>query len=509
MNPPDHSHEGGLSVKEQIERYRTAFISVVVLFVLAVAVGGYILAHENLHLPSWVPVLGHDYYDLKAEFQTAQAVTPGQGQAVTIAGAKVGEVASVELHNGIAVVSMKVTPKYAHFYKNATLLIRPKTQLQDITIEVNPGEASAGKLNSGETVPLSQTAPNVNFDEFLAGLDAETRAYLQLLLAGAGQGFGNNGTAFAATLKRFEPAARIGNEIQKELSKRSENISRSIHNFRLLMETLGTKDKQIAELVDASNAVFQTFAKEDTNLQSTLKLLPGALHQTGKALNKVGEASEQVTPTLTKLNPFAKALAPAEEASKELAIKTAPIIKNEIRPFAREILPTVNELAPSTEDLAAAFPKLTSSFSVINEFFNELAYNPGKGKPGFDFFLAWANHDLNSVVSNADARGTVGRSLIYFNCEILPILNDVAAVNENVSLLVGLLRPPGKQECETLGLSKKGGSTTSTGRAAERKRTKTSTGPFGNLGSTPFGESASARRSAAKHAHTAASGGKG
>ena len=28
VNPPEHSHEGGLSVREQIERYRTAFISV-------------------------------------------------------------------------------------------------------------------------------------------------------------------------------------------------------------------------------------------------------------------------------------------------------------------------------------------------------------------------------------------------------------------------------------------------------------------------------------------------
>jgi phospholipid/cholesterol/gamma-HCH transport system substrate-binding protein len=503
VNPPEHSHEGGLSVREQIERYRTAFISVVVLFVLAVAVGGYILAHENLHLPSWVPVLGHDYYDLRAEFQTAQAVTPGQGQAVTIAGAKVGEVASVELHNGIAIVSMKVAPKYARFYKNATLLIRPKTQLQDITIEVNPGDASAGKLKSGETVPLSQTAPNVNFDEFLSGLDAETRSYLQELLAGAGQGFGNNGPAFAATLKRFEPAARIGDEIQKELSKRSANISRSIHNFRLLTEALGTKDKQISELVDASNAVFKTFAKEDANLQTTLKLLPGALHQTGKALNKVGEASEQVTPALTKLGPFAKSLAPAEEASKKLAIKTAPIIKNEIRPFAREILPTVNELAPSTEDLAAAFPNLTSAFSVINEFFNELGYNPGKGKAGFDFFLAWANHDLNSVVSNADARGPVGRSLIYFNCKILKFLNGVAEVNENVSLLVGLLRPPTKQECEALGVIKHGAAT------AERGRSKTATGPFGNLGAVPFGTSGTKRAATRKPAHTASSGGKG
>src|SRR6201995_386050 len=314
---PGHKREGGLTLRDQIERYRTAFIAVVTMVVIAAAVGGYVLAHENLHLPGWVPVLGHDYYDLKAEFQTAQAVTPGQGQAVTIAGAKVGEVASVELKHGIAVVSMKVAPKYARFYKNATLLIRPKTQLQDITIEVNPGDPSAGKLASGETVPLSQTAPNVNFDEFLAGLDAETRAYLQELLAGAGEGVGNNGPAFAATLKRFEPAARIGNEIQEELTKRSANISRSIHNFRLLMEALGTKDKQISELVDASNAVFKTFAKEDASLQTTLKLLPGALHQTGKALNKVGQASEQVTPALTKLDPFAKALPPAQEAGTE------------------------------------------------------------------------------------------------------------------------------------------------------------------------------------------------
>ena len=57
---------------------------------------------------------------------------------------------------------------------------------------------------------MSQTAPNVNFDEFLAGLDAETRAYLQELLAGAGEGLDHNGRALSATLKRFEPAARYG-----------------------------------------------------------------------------------------------------------------------------------------------------------------------------------------------------------------------------------------------------------------------------------------------------------
>jgi phospholipid/cholesterol/gamma-HCH transport system substrate-binding protein len=452
MMNPSEGHEGGLSVREQIERYRTAFISVVTMVVIAAAVGGYILAHENLKLPGWVPVLGREYFTLKADFQTAQAVTPGQGQAVTIAGAKIGEIASVDLHEGVAVVTMKITPKYARLYHNATLLLRPKTQLQDITIEVNPGDPSAGKLRSGEAIPLSQTAPNVNFDEFLAGLDAETRAYLQELLAGLGQGLKNNGKPLSAALKRFDPTARYIQEIAQQLEIRHGNIARSIHNFRLLMEALGGKDKQLAEFVDSSNAVFATFAKEDANFQKTLALLPGALHKTSTGLGKLATATNVLGPTLRKLQPFASALGPANEATRRLALQTTPIIKNEIRPFAREILPTVNKLGPSTQQLVEAFPKLSVSFSVLNEFFNELAYNPGPSKGGFLFFLDWANHNFNSVVSTADAHGPLGRSLVYLNCEILPILTGVAEVNPTVNLLVGLLKPPTKNECIAEGL---------------------------------------------------------
>jgi phospholipid/cholesterol/gamma-HCH transport system substrate-binding protein len=450
---PAEGHEGGLSVRDQIERYRTAFIAVVTMIVIAAAVGGYILAHENLKLPGWVPVLGRNYYTLKAEFQTAQAVTPGQGQAVTIAGAKIGEIDSVDLHEGIATVTMKVTPKYARIYRNATLLLRPKTQLQDITVEVNPGTPSAGRLGSGQVIPLSQTAPNVDFDEFLAGLDADTRVYLQELLAGAGEGLNHNGTALAAALKRLDPTARYGQEISQQLEIRHANIARSIHNFSLLAQALGTKDTQISQLVNASNAVFETFAKEEANLQSTLHLLPSALHKTGVGLGKLSTAANLIGPTLHKLDPFAKALGPGNEATRRLALKTTPIFKNEIRPFARQILPVVNELAPSTKPFAESLPKLSASFAVLNEFFNELAYNPGPSKGGFLFFLDWGNHDLNSVVSSADAHGALGRSVVYFNCNLLPLLKGVSEVNPAVNLLVTLLRPPTGAECKSEGLA--------------------------------------------------------
>jgi phospholipid/cholesterol/gamma-HCH transport system substrate-binding protein len=440
-------HEGGLSVREQIDRYRTAFIAMVTMIVLAAAIGGYILAHENFKLPGWVPVLGRSYYTLKAEFQTAQAVTPGQGQAVTIAGAKIGEVGSVDLKQGVATVTMRITPKYARLYRDATFLLRPKTQLQDITVEVSPGTPAAGKLKSGAVIPLSQTAPNVNFDEFLAGLDAETRTYLQELVAGLGQGLNHNASALSATLKRFDPAARYGEQISRQLELRHANIARSIHNFRLLMEALGSKNTQIAQLVDASNAVFATFAKEEANLQKTLHLLPGALKKTGTGLGKLAVASSKVGPTLRALDPFAKAVGPGNEATRRLSIKTKPVIQNEIRPFAREILPVVNELQPSVKQFSVALPKLSVSFGVLNEFFNELAYNPGASKGGFLFFLDWGNHNLNSVLSTADAHGPIGRTIVYFNCEIIKLFKSVSEVNPTVNLLIGLLKPPTKEEC--------------------------------------------------------------
>jgi phospholipid/cholesterol/gamma-HCH transport system substrate-binding protein len=454
MNPQTPRHEGGLSVREQIERYRTAFIAVVTMIVIAAAAGGYILSHENLKLPGWVPLLGKSYYTLKADIQTSQALTPGQGQAVTIAGAKVGEVQSVDLHGGVAVLTMRVTPKYARFYRDATLLMRPKTGLQDMTVEVNPGTPARGRLPSGSTLPQTQTAPNINFDEFLASLDAETREYLQELLAGAGEGLKNNGKALSATFKRFAPTARLVQQIAAQVEIRHANVARSIHNFRLLMEAIGTKDKQLSSVIDASNAVFATFAKEDRNVQATLHLLPGALSKTRTGLGKLATAASLLGPTLHKLRPFARSLDAAQRATIKLANETTPIIRDEVRPFARQILPTINELAPSIEGLGKAFPKLATSFSVLNEFFNELAYNPGGKQAGFLFFLGWDNHNLNSIVSSADAHGVLGRTLVYFNCEVLPLLKGASEVNPTVNLLVSLLKPPTKAECEAHGLLK-------------------------------------------------------
>ena len=499
---PREAHEGGLDVRDQIRRYRSAFLAVVAMIVFAAFVGGYILSHQNLKLPPWVPVLGKSYFTLKGEFQTAQAVAPGQGQAVTIAGAKIGEIASVNLNNGVALVTMHLTPKYAQdrIYKNATMLLRPKTQLKDETVEVNPGTPASGALASGATVPLSQTAPDGNLDEFLAALDAETRAYLQELLAGAGEGLKDNGQPLSAALKRFDPTARDFQEISSQLVVRHEEIATAIHNFRLLLEAVGGKDKQLAELVDSSNAVFKTFAEEDRSVESTIGLLPSTLAKTRQGLGKLATAATILGPTVKELEPFAKATAPAETATRKLALETTPIFKNQIRPFARQILPVVNEIGPATKELSEAFPKLASGFAVLNELFNEFAYNPGANRGGFLFYIDWANHNFNSAVSSADAHGPLGQTLAYFNCEVVPILKGAAEVNPTVRLLLGLLNPPTGAQCAASSSTK----TASAARGGHAGATS-ATGLLGGLTGSAFGPGKS--HNSAKQPTVAGAGG--
>jgi phospholipid/cholesterol/gamma-HCH transport system substrate-binding protein len=468
---PDRGHQGERGLGDQIARYRTAFISVVAMIVIALFVGGYILSNERLSLPGWVPVLGKEYVTLKADFRTAQAVTPGQGQAVTIAGAKIGEIASVQSNEGDALVTMNITPKYAHYiYRDATMLLRPKTGLKDMTVEVDPGTPKAGRVPAGYTVPQSQTAPDVNFEEFLASLDGETRAYLQELIAGAGQGLKGNAANLSATFKRFDPISLYARKITAQLQLRHKNIERAVHNFQLIISALGDKDTEIAQAINASNAVFQTFAEQDQSFQRTLHLLPSTLAKTKSGLGKLARAAAVTGPTLTKLEPFANALAPAQIAARSLFKTSTPIIKNEIRPFARKILPVVNQLQPSLQELGEAFPGLEKSFAVFNEFFNELAYNPGPNQGGFMFFVDWASHDLNSVLSTADAHGPVGRTVLYANCEVLPLFKSVGTINPTVRLLIALINPPNEAECVAQGLSS--GTATSTAAAARIRATR-------------------------------------
>ena len=209
-------------MKRAIKNHMSDFVAIMALLVLSVIVAGYVLSHERLRFP----FIQSSPFTINAEFSTAQAVTPGQGQTVRISGVQVGDIGQVTLKNGVAVVRLDINNKYKHLiHQDATALLRPRTGLKDMFVELNPGTTSAPQVKQGYTILVSNTLPDINTDEVLHSLDADTRAYLDLLVNGAGQGLkGNGGHELAGVLERFEPTHRDLARLNGVVAERGRRI---------------------------------------------------------------------------------------------------------------------------------------------------------------------------------------------------------------------------------------------------------------------------------------------
>jgi phospholipid/cholesterol/gamma-HCH transport system substrate-binding protein len=444
-------------VKRAILVHRRDFLAILGLVALAVAVAGYILLHQ--------PAFNFDrsYYTVQAEFANAAAVTGGQGQAVTIAGVQVGQVGGVTLDDGRAVVTMNIYRKYGPIYRDATVLLRPRTPLKDMYLALDPGTPQAGALPNGGVLGLASTSPTIDLDQILSSLDADTRSYLLLLLSGGAQAFRDPASAAAVygtgtgssapspaavadlrgTFKRFEPLDRNTRTFATLLAERDRNLSEAIHNLQLVASALGGVDGQLASLITSANTNFSAISSQDANLEAGLALLPGTLAQTNTTLGKVQTFAGHLAPALTELQPFARALAPALEASRPLFHDTTPVIRDQLRPFSVAVQPFARALEPAAAHLAKAAPPLTRSVGVLNTLLNTLAYQPRGSEQGYLFWGAWLAHIADSLTDVQDAQGPTVRGIFMATCPALNLLETtILAGSPSVGPLLDLLNAP-------------------------------------------------------------------
>jgi phospholipid/cholesterol/gamma-HCH transport system substrate-binding protein len=434
-------------VKRAISAHRVDFAAIAVLVVAAIGVTAYILEHQ----PSFV--FGQSYYTVNAPFSTAAAVTAGQGQAVTIAGVQVGQVGGVSLHNGQAIVTMNLYKQYAPIYRDATVLLRPRTPLKDMYLELDPGHRSAGRVPNGGSLSAANTQPDVDLSEILSSLDSDTRNYLILLLSSGAQAFHNPGATGVApspsavadlqgTFKRFAPLNRDTQRFATLLATRQRNIRRAIHNLNLVANAFGGVQSQLASLIRASDTNFSAIAANDAQLQQTLTEFPPTLRQTEQTLGKVQSFATASTTTLQELQPFARNLGPALKASRPLFRDTTPVIANQLRPFSVAVQPLARTLAAGAPKVKATIPALSSSISELNTLFNELAHKSGGGQ-SYLFWGSWLAHIANSLVSSQDANGAVLQGIFMNTCAGLNFYeNQLAPNSEPLGVILDLLNIP-------------------------------------------------------------------
>jgi len=399
----------------QIRGRRKDTIAILLLAVVGIVMLLGIFIQQKASLPPWIPFVGEEFEQISAEFSSAQAVTPGQGQAVDVAGVQIGKVTSVNLEDGHAVIGMEIEPKYMELiHPDASFLLRPKTGLNDMIVEVEPGTGKE-HVESGHEFTLAQTEPNVNLDQFLASLDADTRQYIQLLVAGGAQGIGGHSQQLGDALRRFEPFVEYSAKLNKAIAGRRTELAKVIHLFGELTTELGRHDQQVRTFVSSSNKALGNFANQQQALEESFEEFPATLRAAQEGFASSNEFSKVALPTLTKLIPQAQASTPAFKATEKLFAKTTEPIRDGIRPLTREIRPLLSQANKGSEPLEMTVRSFGESLEGLNSFFNELAYKP-KGGQSYLFYLPWANHNLNSAFSVQDANGPVLRGLLGISC---------------------------------------------------------------------------------------------
>src|SRR5204862_6405988 len=117
--------EGRHEVTRAIRKHLGDFIALAALFIIGIAVVTYIISQQESR--PYFPLIESKPYKLKAEFSDAQAVVPGQGQTVRVAGGEGGQIWAVGARRGGEIGTMD---RQRVRSKNAELVVRPVGRAQ-------------------------------------------------------------------------------------------------------------------------------------------------------------------------------------------------------------------------------------------------------------------------------------------------------------------------------------------------------------------------------------------
>ena len=429
-------------MRRAVREHAKDFVALVALVAFGLLVTGYILSQQQQPYPAWIPFLGDDQFELEIEMPTAQAITPGQGQTVQMAGVEIGDIREVSLEDGRAIVTVGVNEPYEELiHTDASVLMRPRTGLQDMTLEIDSGTAEQ-TVSEGDRIPLANTESNVQPDQILASLDGDTRNYLKLLIQGAGEGLGGRGEELSAGFRRFEPLGRYLSQINKGLAERRKNISRAVSSFADLTEELAESDTRLAEFVSTQSQVFDAFANQEASLREMLRELPSTLEETRSALASGEVLAEELGPASEALIPAVQAFEGGQESAQRLARETLSPIRDQLRPFARDVRPTLRHLGQAAPPLGSTVESTTRSFEDLNRLFNAWAYNPDGPEEGYLFWTSWLNHNANNTALLQDANGALPRALVLQSCQTAREAERLASVRPFIWTLQRLTNAP-------------------------------------------------------------------
>jgi virulence factor Mce-like protein len=344
-----------------------AKIGIVLVLILAIA--------SFLAFTKRIPFTSRGF-EIHATFENATTLKPKS--PVRIAGVNVGEVIDIEPKGDMAEATFTIEEEGLPIHKDATVTIRPRLFLEgNFFLDVRPGSPSARDLDSGDSIPVAQTATAVQLDEILTSLQESNRHDLQRAL----QAYGNTLTheptaaedrtqvqavkgktaaqALNQTFKYGGKAGRTSAIISQALQgERPHDLSNLIRGQRNLFAKLASDEDALKGLITNFNITTGALAAESTNLSATFRELAPTLEEARPALEHVDQALPPFRALAIELEPGIRQLPETVRTGNPWLVQVKRLLRR-------------NELGNDAAYLADAGPGLARTVAAGANFFRQ------------------------------------------------------------------------------------------------------------------------------------------
>ena len=325
-------------------------------------------------------------YQIQVPFNEATQLA--EQSDVRVSGVNIGKVQKIELAaNGRqAMATVDIEDKYAPLPESTRAILRTKTLLGETYIELTPGSSEAPQLADGGTLPQANIAESVQLDEIFRTFDPETRAAFQQWMQEAAVAINGQGQALSYGLGQLEPTFTEFDRLFRTLDTQRLAVGQLFSNGAKTFTALRGRDGEVADLIQSSNAVFQTTARRGRDIEALFKAFPTFLDESKLTIDRLETFAVNTDPLMRQLVPAAEELSPTLIAFANLApeakgffeglgpvIKRAPtgfaatrkLFRDEFPPLLRASDPFLRNLNPLLTGLKLYKREATSFFANV------------------------------------------------------------------------------------------------------------------------------------------------
>lgn len=381
----------------------------IIAWLAAVAIGafaaGYFLVHQRFN-PPW-----ENRYSVWATFDQAPGVAPGKGQEVRIAGVEVGDIRSSRVSSdGQAQLELRVEDDQP-IYSNAQFVLRPKSPLNDMYVEISPGGPPGKLLRDGSAVTEAQTVRPIQIDEALGHLDTDARKGLTALLAEADVALANAPSDLPAGLTETDVATVDLQPVMVQLEQRRALLAELMTSLSEIAAAAGEDDVRLTRLATSLQQTLAAVGSQDDELDEALAEMPGFAKELRSASKGVNELVGELDPTL-------ESLADAKDDLPDALKRLGDSIES-LDGFLEDARPVLRDAKPVLADLRVASPHLKSAVADLRPITKDLDPFTATTVKHFDDLNAFFRN-TNNVASLRDANRGIVRLLVGVSPETIP-----------------------------------------------------------------------------------------